>query len=152
MYYAYDELNRLVDLRRDADEVAYFVYDALGRRSRVDHGSGAVSYYAYDAASRLTSIDHRKSDDTVLASFDYAHDAVGNPLRMTLANGDRYFAHFPNSHEVTLVPGDQYPQYAETVDQRDYFGERLAGLWGVVIVSLLAAIFLLATSYLPTRG
>ena len=71
---------------------------------------------------------------------------------MTLANGDRYFAHFPNSHEVALVSGDQYTQYAETVDQRDYFNERLAGLWGVVIVSGLAAIFLLATSYLPTRG
>ena len=148
MYYAYDELGRLLNLKHDADQVAYYVYDALGRwgqgatptldwrkrqepaqpqwcrptqqgarPDRVKHGSGTNSYYAYDAGSRLTSLYHRTSTDEVIASFDYQHDAVGNPTRMGLANGDTcyygYDAVYQLTSEVRLDSGDGevYTQY-----------------------------------------
>ena len=71
---------------------------------------------------------------------------------VTLANDEQYFAHFPSSDSVTLVPSEQYPGYAETVAERDYFNERLAGLWGIVIVAGLAALLLMAMAYMPVRG
>jgi hypothetical protein len=71
---------------------------------------------------------------------------------VTLANGERYFAHFPAADRVTLAPPAEYPAYSQTVAERDYFGERLAGLWGVVIIAGMAALVILALAYLPTRG
>ena len=71
---------------------------------------------------------------------------------VTLANDEQYFAHFPSSNSVALVPSEQYPGYAETVAERDYFNERLAGLWGIVIVAGLAALLLVSMAYMPIRG
>lgn len=71
---------------------------------------------------------------------------------VTIANGDTYFTHFPDAHSVVLAPQSQYPSYAETVAERDYFAERQAGLWGVTIVSSIAAFLILSMAYLPSRG
>jgi len=71
---------------------------------------------------------------------------------VTLADGGEYFAHFPSEEEVLLVPSSRYDSYSQTVAEREYFAERLAGLWGVVIVSGFAALLLLSVAYLPTRG
>ena len=71
---------------------------------------------------------------------------------VTLANGQRYFAHFPNDHAVSLVPIGQYGDYAATLAERSYFDERINGLWGIVIVSGLAAFLVLSMAYMPSRG
>ena len=71
---------------------------------------------------------------------------------VTLANGQQYFAHFPSDHAVSLVPVDQYDDYQNTVSKREYFNERMNGLWGVVIVSGSAAFLVLSMAYLPHRG
>jgi hypothetical protein len=71
---------------------------------------------------------------------------------VTLANDEQYFAHFPDNTTVDVVPIDQYPQYSETLAQQDFFAERLAGLWGIVILSGIAALFLLSVAYMPVRG
>ena len=71
---------------------------------------------------------------------------------VTLANGDTFFAHFPNEEAVSLVPVEQYDQYESTVSQRGYFDERVNGLWGVVIIAWSAAFLVLSMAYLPHRG
>jgi len=73
---------------------------------------------------------------------------------VTLANGGQYFAHFPDGQDevVSLVPSDQYPSYQATIGQRNYFDERMNGLWGIVIISGSAAFLILSMAYMPHRG
>lgn len=64
--------------------------------------------------------------------------------------GTTYVAQFPQNDSVVLsqnVSGYQAEQEA-----LEHFNDRMLGLWGVVIISLFAAILVLALAYLPVRG
>jgi hypothetical protein len=64
--------------------------------------------------------------------------------------GTTYVAQFPTNSTVTLsqnVSGYQAEQAALT-----RFNNRILGLWGVVIISLFAAILIVALAYMPVRG
>ena len=71
---------------------------------------------------------------------------------VTLAGGQGYFVHFPSSEVVSLVPSDQYPDYSQTLAEQSYFTERINGLWGIVIISGVAAFLILSMAYMPNRG
>ncbi|MBM3501861.1 MAG: hypothetical protein FJX74_24675, partial [Armatimonadetes bacterium] len=43
------------------------------------HANGSTARHAYNAAGWVTQVAHRKSDASVLETFDYTYDAVGNP-------------------------------------------------------------------------
>ncbi|WP_254279453.1 hypothetical protein [Haloarcula marina] len=66
--------------------------------------------------------------------------------------GQQYFAHFPDHSTVQVVSVDEYPAYQEDLDRQDYFHERKNGLWGVSILSGIAAVLMLGMAYMPTRG
>jgi len=64
-----------------------------------------------------------------------------------------YFTHFPNEESVQILPYDEYnADYQQQLDAQNYYEERKTGLWGVVGLSAIVAIILLATAYLPVRG
>lgn len=68
-------------------------------------------------------------------------------------NNETYFVHFPNTESVQVLSVQQhYGDYQHQLAVVDYYHERQNGLWGVVILSGIAAVILLATAYLPTRG
>ncbi|MFC7018877.1 MULTISPECIES: hypothetical protein [Haloarcula] len=67
-------------------------------------------------------------------------------------SGQQYFAHFPDHSTVQVVSVEEYPEYQTTLERQDYFHERKNGLWGVSILSGLAAVLLLGMAYMPTRG
>mgnify|MGYP000580873401 CR=1 FL=1 len=68
-------------------------------------------------------------------------------------NGGSYFAHFPDSSSVKILPhGEAYESYQQQLGEIDYYQERMLGLWGVTILSLIAAILLLGLAYLPVKG
>jgi hypothetical protein len=64
--------------------------------------------------------------------------------------GTTYVAHFPENSTVVLSQNVSAYQ-AEMADIED-FHNRLLGLWGVVIISLFAAILIVGLAYLPVRG
>ena len=66
--------------------------------------------------------------------------------------GQQYFAHFPDEQSVQLVSTDQYGAYQATLGDQDYFHERTNGLWGISILSGIAATLMLGMAYLPNRG
>lgn len=71
---------------------------------------------------------------------------------LTLA-GQPYFAHFADQSSVKILPREEaYRTYQHQLATIDYYHERMSGLWGVTILSLLAAIVLLSIAYLPTKG
>ena len=84
--YAYDALNRLSKVTDWAAKSTTYSYDALGNLTGFAHPNGATSAYQYDIANRLTSIVNR-SGSSVLSSFTYGLDKVGNRLQMTTSAG-----------------------------------------------------------------
>ena len=76
--YHYDAVGRLERLTdgTGADIVGY-TYDAAGRLARKDLGNGTYTAFDYDNAGRLLSLITRAPDASVLASFEYSHDALG---------------------------------------------------------------------------
>ena len=75
---------------------------------------------------------------------------------LSLAEGDtqtfggtEYTAHFPDNSTFALV--SDRAAYEREVATVDTFHERVNGFWGIVIISGLAALFLLSFAYLPSR-
>lgn len=76
---------------------------------------------------------------------------------VTLAGGEVYFAHFKGHGEevdgvVISNTQENYPIYSQAVDRQEYFHERMNGLWGIVIISAIAVILLVALAYMPVKG
>ena len=64
-------------------------------------------------------------------------------------NGQQYVVHFREG-SVQLSP--QLDKYREDLRRQDYFKERQNGLWGVTLLSGIAAMFVVGLAYLPVRG
>ncbi len=84
--YTYDALNRLTSITSNKNITTTFTYDALGRRTSMTHGNGVVTSYSCDAASQLTRLAHQLGA-TVVNSFDYSYDRVGNRTSKTSRDG-----------------------------------------------------------------
>jgi hypothetical protein len=68
-------------------------------------------------------------------------------------NDQPYFVYFPDKSSVQILPReDAYQSYQQQRSEIDYYHERINGLWGVSILSILAAVALLAMAYLPRKG
>lgn len=69
---------------------------------------------------------------------------------VTLGPDEQLFAaHFPDNGTLQLAsnPG----AYQAERDVQDTYRERINGLWGISILSVLAAVFLIGMAYLPSR-
>lgn len=68
-------------------------------------------------------------------------------------NDQRYFAHFPDNGSVkVLASGEYYNAYQTDLADIDAFHTRVNGLWGIVLLSLLATIILISAAYLPNKS
>ena len=64
--------------------------------------------------------------------------------------GQQYVVHFPSESQVQISP--EVAAYQQNLREQDYFAERTNGLWGVVILSVVAAILIVGMAYMPSRG
>lgn len=69
---------------------------------------------------------------------------------VTLA-GQPHFVHFADQSSVKILPRAAYDSYQHQREKIDAYQERMNGLWGVTILSLLAAIVLLSLAFLPNK-
>jgi len=68
-------------------------------------------------------------------------------------NGQQHFAHFPDNNTVKILPNDEYyDSYQTELSNIDEFKTRMNGLWGIVFLSLMGGIILMAAAYLPNKG
>jgi plastocyanin len=72
---------------------------------------------------------------------------------VTEINGESYLGHFPDDSTLQLVENttENQQKYQADQDSISKYSERKAGLWGVVILSTLAAIILITAAYLPVK-
>jgi len=73
---------------------------------------------------------------------------LNNEANVTL-NGRRYFVFVPDENTIQLTT--DYRDYAEDIERKETFDERMNGFWGVTILSGLAAILLTGLAYLPRK-
>ncbi|WP_231183913.1 hypothetical protein [Haladaptatus sp. DYF46] len=65
-------------------------------------------------------------------------------------DGEEYAVHYPNNSSVEL--SSDVEAYQSQIDTVKHQNKRLAGFWGVFILSLLAATLLAMLGYLPSKG
>jgi hypothetical protein len=107
--------------------------------------------FAYNGSVQDATVESVSGDAATLAWTTSKENTVqleqgGN---VTLADGQQRVAYLPDNE--TLQLSTDVAGYQNQLDRQDYFGERKAGLWGVSIVSFLAAIILLGAAYLPVK-
>jgi RHS repeat-associated protein len=76
--YGFDQANRLSTVTDWAGRTTRYTYDAAGQLTGTANANGSTAAYLYDAAGRLTRLANQRGDGSVLASYDYTLDAVGN--------------------------------------------------------------------------
>jgi RHS repeat-associated protein len=91
MWFDYDGLGRVIDLREGTNVVARIGYDAAGRRSSLGLGDGGyVSSsvgYGYDGASRLASLTRDLGGTSAGQSLGFAYNPASQIVQATNSNG-----------------------------------------------------------------
>ena len=80
--YTYDALNRLVRVTDWVPNSTFYYYDSAGNLVSTLNPNSAAVNYSYDAASRLTGLSNTKSDLSVISSYSYTLDPLGNHLQV----------------------------------------------------------------------
>ena len=76
--YAYDALNRMASVTDWLNGVTDYSYDAANKLAEVLNPNNTKVSYGYDAAERLVNLANAKADNSAIASYALALDAVGN--------------------------------------------------------------------------
>lgn len=104
--YTYDKLNRLATVTDWLTNTTSYTYDATGNLINTSNPNNTTVTYTYDAAGRLTGLINKKSDSTVISSYSYTLDEIGN--------------HTQSVQEEPLVPviPDQNVNYTYDTENR----------------------------------
>jgi len=80
--YIYDDLDRLQYVTDWLVNQTVYTYDAAGNLIQTLNANNTKATYTYDTAERLTELSNSKSDSSVLSSYSYTLDAIGNHMRV----------------------------------------------------------------------
>ena len=118
--YKYDSNNRLIQLISDAG-IFVFAYDSLGRRTKLTLPNGTHTTYSYDTNSRLTELVHKNSNGSVIDSFAYTHDNIGNRLTKTELNKKTTYTYDPLYRLTQALPTKLKGKYKEQENKAEIF-------------------------------
>jgi RHS repeat-associated protein len=76
--YTYDVANRLSSITLPNTQQVSYYYDAAGNLTEVAYPNGTAAAYAYDNRNRLLTLSNTAPGETVIASYEYTLDGVGN--------------------------------------------------------------------------
>jgi len=79
--YTYDALNRMLTVTDWLAHITSYQYDAAGRVIGASNPNGTSVSYGYDPINRLTSLVNAKADASIIASYSYTLDSIGNQLQ-----------------------------------------------------------------------
>jgi len=114
-------LNRVIDITNGSTFATIEYSTCCTLRTKLTLGNGSYTEYDYDDARRLTKITNKKSNGTVISSWDYAYDDVGNVTSQTdndsLVSGYTY----DDIYQLTAV---DYPSGSDYGYEYDAVGNR----------------------------
>ena len=77
--YVYDDNNRLTKTKfNNGTKAIDYTYFDDGRQKKVTYPNGTYTDYGYDAAGRMTSLVTKKAAGTIICSYTFTLDALGN--------------------------------------------------------------------------
>lgn len=82
--YYYDRLDRLASVQDWGGITTAYQYDAAGRLILETMGNGATASYTYDSTGRLTGKEDKTAGGSVIASYTFTLDEVGNRTAMSI--------------------------------------------------------------------
>ena len=139
-----------------ADGRKYVVYRDNGTTRPLDSYLPAPERKAFDEGdtftyqSREVTVGNVSGDGVPVEwQAPREHTVTATEGDNVTLNGQRFVAHFPDSG--TLELSSDIAAYQHEIEVVDTFEERINGLWGVSLLSALAAIVLLGLSYMPSR-
>ena len=82
--YVYDDNNRLIEVKfNNNSRTITYTYFNDGRLKKLTYPNGTTTDYGYDAAGRMTSIVSKKSNNSIICSYTYTMDDLGNHTNVT---------------------------------------------------------------------
>lgn len=78
--YSYDTANRLSSMTDWNGKNTTFSYDNVGRRISLSSPNGTKTSYSYDQSGRITDLSHKTGGGSIIDSFSYTYDPIGNRL------------------------------------------------------------------------
>ncbi|MBI5116613.1 RHS repeat protein [Candidatus Poribacteria bacterium] len=81
--YTYTLVNQVASITDVYNNATNYYYDDGGRLTLRTYGNGTKAEYSYDEANRLTLRANKKSDDSMLSSFEYETDKTGSRTKRT---------------------------------------------------------------------
>jgi hypothetical protein len=103
-----------------------------------------------DYQGNTTTVESVTADAAELAWTAPRTNVVEVEHEANVTIGDRtYFAYIPDGSTIQLI--DDYGSYQQQTAEIDQYQTHTNGLWGVSIVSLLTAVFMIGFAYLPSR-
>ena len=127
--YLYDALNSVTGITNPANQSVSFDYDSLSRRTLTTLPNGVTTDVAYDANNQLASLQHKRGA-TIISSFGYSYDDVGNRTSMnttrtgvTVNNNLNYV--YDDIYQLTQATRPLLTQSDETFSY-DSLGNRLS--------------------------
>jgi RHS repeat-associated protein len=108
-----------------------FAYDSVGRRVKMSLSNRTFTNYNYDAGSRLTNLTHKTSSGSIIDSFGFTHDEVGNRVTKTETDKKYTYSYDAVYRLLQALPTDhkgrhEYDHETETFSY-DSVGNRLKG-------------------------
>jgi len=82
--YSYDNANRLSTITLPNAQQVVYQYDAAGNLLQVENPNGTAAAYAYDTRNRLTAMTNHAPNNTVISTYAYTLDGVGNRTQVDL--------------------------------------------------------------------
>lgn len=89
--YNYDALGRLTSIVHPGSLTTEYEYDASGTLLEKVLPNGVTTTYSYDISTRLTKLVNTAPDESIISSYSYTFDNVGNRLTMTTQHGKHYY-------------------------------------------------------------
>jgi RHS repeat-associated protein len=100
-YFTYDLLNRMTSVKNPFGEVTYYDYTPDGQVKKRTLGNQTLTYYEYDDVGRVSKVDNRRSDLSVISTFEYEYDKVGNPTKITREDGSATYYQYDKIYQLT---------------------------------------------------
>jgi len=95
-YYDDGRINTVQDWLGNSTQ---YLYNLDGSLSRVNNPNGTYTGYTYDDAGRLTGLANKKSDNSVISSYTFVLDGVGNHIEVTAT--EPLASHIPDAANIS---------------------------------------------------
>jgi len=99
--YTFDALNRLDKVTDPAAKVTDYEYDGIGNLVSTTFSNGVVETREYDDLNRLIYLENKKGSGSVISSYRYTLDPVGNRLKVVENSGRMVQYTYDNLYRLT---------------------------------------------------